>query len=204
RARRPAGSALPALRPVLLDEERGHGAGAVHRPVARRSSRRTHPGREQSRRRGDLPDHAAHESSTTEPGITQHTESARRSQRMTPSTPIIHVVDDDDSLRTAVTRLLRAAGYEVRSHASAGEFLLARQANTPGCVVLDIRMPGPSGLDLQEAFGKLDDALPIIFLTGYGDIPMSVRAMKAGPVDFLTNPLQPQLLLHPPPQPIPP
>jgi FixJ family two-component response regulator len=115
---------------------------------------------------------------------------------MTPSTPIIHVVDDDDSLRTAVTRLLRVAGYEVRSYPSAGEFLLARPANTPGCVVLDVRMPGPSGLDLQEAFGRMTDALPIIFLTGHGDIPMSVRAMKAGAVDFLTKPVQREALLN--------
>jgi FixJ family two-component response regulator len=114
---------------------------------------------------------------------------------MTPSTPLIHVVDDDDSLRTAVMRLLRAAGYEVRGHPSAGEFLLARPRNTPGCVVLDVRMPGPSGLDLQAAFGELDDALPLIFLTGHGDIPMSVRAMKAGAVDFLTKPVQRGALL---------
>jgi RNA polymerase sigma factor (sigma-70 family) len=115
---------------------------------------------------------------------------------MTPPTPIIHVVDDDASLRTAVTRLLRAAGYEVRSYPSAGEFLLARQANTPGCVLLDVSMPGPSGLDLQEAIGKRDDALPIIFLTGHGDIPMSVRAMKAGAVDFLTKPVRREALLN--------
>jgi RNA polymerase sigma factor (sigma-70 family) len=114
---------------------------------------------------------------------------------MTPTTPIIHVVDDDDSLRTALTRMLRAAGYEVRSYASAGEFLLARPGNTPGCVLLDIQMPGPSGLELQEAFGKRNDALPIIFLTGHGDIPMSVRAMKAGAVDFLTKPVQRQVLV---------
>jgi RNA polymerase sigma factor (sigma-70 family) len=115
---------------------------------------------------------------------------------MTPSTPIVHVVDDDDSFRTAVTRLLRAAGYEVRSHPSAGDFLLALPVNTPGCVVLDVRMPGPSGLDLQEAFVKLHEALPVIFLTGHGDIPMTVRAMKAGAVDFLTKPVQRQVLLN--------
>jgi FixJ family two-component response regulator len=115
---------------------------------------------------------------------------------MTPSTPIVHVVDDDESFRTAVTRLLRAAGHEVRSHASAGEFLLSLPVNRPGCVVLDVRMPGPSGLDLQEAFGRLSEALPIIFLTGHGDIPMTVRAMKAGAVDFLTKPVQRQVLLN--------
>jgi len=114
---------------------------------------------------------------------------------MTPPTPMIHVVDDDDSFRTAVTRLLRAAGYEVRSYRSAGEFLLARPGNAPGCVVLDVRLPGPSGLDLQEAFGQGTDTLPIIFLTGHGDIPMSVRAMKAGAVDFLTKPVQRPALL---------
>jgi RNA polymerase sigma factor (sigma-70 family) len=114
---------------------------------------------------------------------------------MTPPTPIIHVVDDDDSLRTALTRMLRAAGYEVRAYPSAGEFLLARPANTPGCVVLDIYMPGPSGLDLQEALGKHGDALPVIFLSGHGDIPTSVRAMKAGAVDFLTKPVQRQVLV---------
>jgi RNA polymerase sigma factor (sigma-70 family) len=114
---------------------------------------------------------------------------------MTPPTPVIHVVDDDDSFRTAVTRLLRAAGYEVRAYPSAGEFLLARPADTPGCLVLDVRMPGPSGLDLQDAFGRQSGTLPIIFLTGHGDIPMSVRAMKAGAVDFLTKPVQRQALL---------
>jgi FixJ family two-component response regulator len=114
---------------------------------------------------------------------------------MTSPTPVVHVVDDDDSLRTAVTRLLRAAGYEVRGHCSAGEFLLARPGSTPGCVVLDVRMPGPSGLDVQTAFEQREDALPIIFLTGHGDIPMSVRAMKAGAVDFLTKPVQREALL---------
>jgi FixJ family two-component response regulator len=114
---------------------------------------------------------------------------------MTPPTPTIHVVDDDDSLRTAVLRLLRAAGYEVRGYPSAGEFLLAKTGNAGGCVVLDVRMPGPSGLDLQAAFSERDDALPIIFLTGHGDIPMSVHAMKAGAVDFLTKPVERAALL---------
>jgi FixJ family two-component response regulator len=115
---------------------------------------------------------------------------------MTSPAPIVHVVDDDDSLRTAVLRLLRAAGFQVRGHASAGEFLLAQPGNGPGCVVLDVHMPGPSGLDLQTAFEERDDALPIVFLTGYGDIPMSVRAMKAGAVDFLTKPVQREALLN--------
>jgi FixJ family two-component response regulator len=104
--------------------------------------------------------------------------------------PIIHVVDDDESLRTAVARLLRAAGYEVRAYRSAGEFLLSGPRDAPGCVVLDVRLPGLSGLDVQEAFAQLDAAPPIIFLTGHGDIPMSVRAMRAGAVDFLTKPVK--------------
>ncbi len=110
--------------------------------------------------------------------------------------PIIHVVDDDDSLRKAVTRLLRAAGYDVRAYASAGEFLLAsRENNRRGCVLLDMRMPGPSGLDLQEALAREEEPLPVIFLTGYGDVPTSVRAMKAGAVDFLTKPIKRDMLL---------
>jgi RNA polymerase sigma factor (sigma-70 family) len=110
--------------------------------------------------------------------------------------PIIHVVDDDDSLRKAVTRLLRAAGYDVRAYASAGEFLLAsRENNRRGCVLLDVRMPGPSGLDLQEALAREEEPLPVIFLTAYGDVPTSVRAMKAGAVDFLTKPIKRDMLL---------
>jgi FixJ family two-component response regulator len=115
---------------------------------------------------------------------------------MNPPTRMIHVVDDDDSMRTAVMRLLRAAGYDVRGYSHAGEFLLAQPGNLPGCVVLDVRMPGPSGLDLQVAFAEQEDALPIIFLTGHGDIPMSVRAMKAGAVDFLTKPVTREALLN--------
>src|SRR5882672_4782624 len=104
--------------------------------------------------------------------------------------PVVHVVDDDDSMRTALARLLTAAGYSVRGYPSAGAMLLAPPGDDPGCIVLDIRMPGPSGLELQDALCKRDDPLPIIFLTGHGDIPTSVRAMKAGAVDFLTKPIQ--------------
>jgi FixJ family two-component response regulator len=109
--------------------------------------------------------------------------------------PIVHVVDDDESLRTAVARLLRIAGYEVRTYASAGPFLLARPELTPGCVVLDIRMPGTNGLEIQDAFRQHGEFLPIIFLTGHGDIPLSVRAMKMGAVDFLTKPVKREVLL---------
>src|SRR5215467_885443 len=111
--------------------------------------------------------------------------------------PIVHVVDDDDSLRKAVTRLLRAAGYDVRAYASVGEFALAgRENNRRGCVLLDMRMPGPSGLDLQEALAKEEEPLPVIFLTAYGDVPTTVHAMKAGAVDFLTKPIKREVLLN--------
>jgi FixJ family two-component response regulator len=110
--------------------------------------------------------------------------------------PIVHVVDDDDSLRKAVTRLLRAAGYDVRAYSSAGDFALATRDNRRGCVLLDVRMPGPSGLQLQEALAKEDEPLPVIFLTAHGDVPMSVRAMKAGAVDFLTKPVDRNALLN--------
>jgi FixJ family two-component response regulator len=110
--------------------------------------------------------------------------------------PVVHVVDDDDSLRKAVTRLLHAAGYDVRAYASAGDFALAsREKDRRGCVLLDVRMPGPSGLDLQEVIAREDEPLPVIFLTAYGDVPTSVRAMKAGAVDFLTKPIKRDLLL---------
>jgi FixJ family two-component response regulator len=112
------------------------------------------------------------------------------------SAPVIHVVDDDLSFRTAVTRLLRAAKYEVRGYSSASEFLDSDPSAGPGCLLLDLRMPGASGLDLQESVARMEERLPIIFLTGHGDIPASVRAMKAGAVDFLTKPVRRETLLR--------
>lgn len=114
---------------------------------------------------------------------------------MTGDAPLIHVVDDDDSFRTALTRLLRAAGYAVKDYRSAGEFLLGRPGDGAGCLILDVHMPGPSGLELQEALAREELALPVIFLTGQGDIRQSVRAMRAGAVDFLTKPVQRKELL---------
>lgn len=111
------------------------------------------------------------------------------------SNPVVHVIDDDASLRTAVLRLLRAAGYDARPYASVAEFLLAQSGDIRGCLLLDVRMPGPSGLELQESLARRGDAVPIIFLTGHGDIPTSVRAMKAGAVDFLTKPAERHALL---------
>ena len=103
--------------------------------------------------------------------------------------PLIHVVDDDDSLRSALLLLLSAGGFEARGYGSAGDFLLNPLPDRPGCVLLDLRMPGPSGLDLQEALRDKGIRLPVIFLTGHADVPTSVRAMKTGAVDFLAKPV---------------
>jgi FixJ family two-component response regulator len=111
------------------------------------------------------------------------------------TTPLIHVVDDDDSLRTAVLRLLSAAGFEACGYASTGDFLLHPLPNRPGCLLLDVRMPGPSGLDLQAALKRQGIMLPVIFLTGHADVTSSVKAMKAGAVDFLTKPVKRDILL---------
>ncbi len=108
---------------------------------------------------------------------------------------VIHIVDDDESLRQALQRQLMAAGHRVRTYASAGEFLLAPPTDTPGCLLLDLAMPGPSGLDLQDALERHGIRLPVIFLTGYGDLSTGVRAMKAGAVDFLTKPVERTALL---------
>ncbi|MGE5714778.1 MAG: response regulator transcription factor, partial [Betaproteobacteria bacterium] len=108
---------------------------------------------------------------------------------------VIHVVDDDESLRTALQRQLAAAGHHVRTYASAGEFLLAPPPDGPGCLLLDLSMPGPSGLELQDALGRHGVRLPVIFLTGHGDLAAGVRAMKAGAIDFLTKPVERETLL---------
>jgi len=108
---------------------------------------------------------------------------------------VIHVVDDDDSVRQALQRLLVAAGHRVRIYASAGEFLLDPPDDAPGCLLLDLRMPGPSGLDLQDALERRGVRLPVIFHTAHGDLPTGIRAMKAGAVDFLTKPVERKPLL---------
>jgi FixJ family two-component response regulator len=115
--------------------------------------------------------------------------------KKTPEGVVVHVVDDDAGMRTGLCRLLEAAGYEARAYASAGAFLLADPADAPGCVLLDLRMPGPSGLELQQALAKRGDPLPVIFLTGHGDVASSVRALKAGASDFLTKPVDSKTLL---------
>jgi FixJ family two-component response regulator len=109
---------------------------------------------------------------------------------------VVHIVDDDESFRAAVTRLLQVAGFEVRGYASAGDFLISHPRDALGCLLLDVNMPGPSGLDLQSALADHGIDLPIVFLTGHGDVPMSVRAMKAGAVDFLTKPVEREALFR--------
>jgi FixJ family two-component response regulator len=110
-------------------------------------------------------------------------------------TPIVFVVDDEASVRNAVARLMRSAGLAARTFASPQEFLDAYQPETHGCAVLDIAMPQISGLELQQALVAADISLPIVFLTGRGDIPISVRAMKQGAADFLTKPIDSEELI---------
>jgi FixJ family two-component response regulator len=108
---------------------------------------------------------------------------------------VVFVVDDDAALRASLRRLITSVGFAVEVFESARAFLDARRPEAPGCLVLDVRLPGLSGLDLQRELVETDAELPIVFLTGHGDIPMSVRAMKAGAVEFLTKPFREQELL---------
>ena len=108
---------------------------------------------------------------------------------------IVFVVDDDPSMRRSLESLLRSVGHDVRLFSSAPEFMQAARNDAPGCLVLDVRLPGMSGLAFQQELTKAGIALPIIFITGHGDVPMSVRAMKAGAAEFLTKPFDDQVLL---------
>jgi FixJ family two-component response regulator len=108
---------------------------------------------------------------------------------------IVFVVDDDPSVREALGSLIRSAGLTVETFASALEFLARPRPDVPSCLVLDVRLPGLSGLDLQKRMAEVDIAIPIVFITGHGDVPTSVRAMKAGAVEFLTKPFVDQDLL---------
>lgn len=109
--------------------------------------------------------------------------------------PVVYVIDDDASLREALGSLFRSVGLQVQVFASATELLQSKLPAVPSCLVLDIRLPGLSGLDLQTTLANTDIRIPIIFMTGHGDIPMSVRAMKAGAIDFLTKPFRDQDML---------
>lgn len=112
-----------------------------------------------------------------------------------PTEPMVIVVDDDQPLREALSSLFRSIGLGVELFGSAAEFLAAKLPDVPRCLVLDIRLPGVSGLDFQAQLARSERNMPVIFMTGYGDIPMTVRAMKAGAVDFLTKPFRDQDIL---------
>jgi FixJ family two-component response regulator len=109
--------------------------------------------------------------------------------------PVVYVVDDDEGIRKSLESLIRSVGLSVQTFESARDFLAAKRQNAPGCLVLDVRLPGLSGLDLQSELSRAEIHTPIVFITGHGDIPMSVRAMKAGAVEFLTKPFREEDLL---------
>jgi FixJ family two-component response regulator len=112
-----------------------------------------------------------------------------------PSDPIVFVVDDDEAVRDAVKRLIASVGLRVETFGSTQEFLNGKRADAPACLVLDVRLPGASGLELQRDLAAAGIHIPIIFITGHADVPMTVRAMKAGAVEFLTKPFRGQELL---------
>lgn len=109
--------------------------------------------------------------------------------------PTVHVVDDDEATRKITARLLTAAGFAVRTYAAGADLLADLQPNAAGCIVLDVRMPGQSGLDIQETLARREASLPIVFLTGYAEISDTVRAIRDGAVDFLTRPIELQVLV---------
>jgi FixJ family two-component response regulator len=114
---------------------------------------------------------------------------------MATAASIVHVVDDDDDARKGTARLLAAAGFQTRVYATASEFLASLEPEAPGCIILDVRLPDQSGLDLQVALANHAVSLPIIFMTGHGEIPDTVRAIQRGAVDFLTKPVDGKVLL---------
>jgi FixJ family two-component response regulator len=123
------------------------------------------------------------------------TEFGQKVRVMSDLSPVVFVVDDDPSIRDALTSLIRSVGLGVETFGSAREFLSRQPPDAPGCLVLDVRLPGLSGLDLQRELAAAQITMPIIFITGHGDIPMTVQAMKAGAVEFLTKPFRDQELL---------
>lgn len=128
----------------------------------------------------------------------EHPQSRRRKSSQAtdePEQPLVIIVDDDTRVREALSELTTSAGFETVCFASTRELLDADLLDGPGCLILDVRMPGTSGLDLQRHLAEMGNPKPIIFLTGHGDIPMTVQAMKAGAVDFLTKPVRDQTLL---------
>jgi FixJ family two-component response regulator len=163
---------------VRVEEKRGRGArdGAIDQPLDHRGAWGTALG-------------------DGECGPRRHVPLRPAGETMSSEDPVVFVVDDDKAFRDALRRLLTSVGLSVEVFPSAQAFLSSPRRHAPGCLVLDVRLPGLSGLDLQQELANTDTTLPIIFLTGHGDIPMSVRAMKAGAVEFLTKPFREQDLL---------
>ncbi|CDZ49240.1 response regulator transcription factor [Neorhizobium galegae] len=120
---------------------------------------------------------------------------SRNGKKQIPAGPVVHILDDDESMREALTDLLQSMQISSRAFATTQAFLESYRRDQPGCILLDVRLPGVSGLDFQGHLERLGNHMPIIFMTGFGDIPMSVRAMKAGAVDFLTKPFRDQDIL---------
>ena len=108
---------------------------------------------------------------------------------------VIHIIDDDESLRMSLMSLFRSVGLDARGHGAVADFLATPREDVPGCLVLDVRLPGVSGLDFQDRLDELGIGLPAIMMSGHGDVPMSVRAMKAGAIDFLEKPFRDQDML---------
>jgi len=119
----------------------------------------------------------------------------QRKLQREPSEPVVFIVDDDLSMRDALVDLFRSMKFDAQAFESATALMEVASFNRPGCIVLDVRLPGLSGLDFQTQLERLGSKMPIVFMTGFGDIPMSVRAMKAGAVDFLTKPFKDQDIL---------
>ena len=129
-------------------------------------------------------------------GLRSISDPVSRVKAMSESDPTVLVVDDDPALRESVGRLLRSVGLDARLFASVPDFLKSKRSDGPTCLVLDVRMPGASGLDLQRELAAADVGIPIVFMTGHGDIPMSVQAMKRGAIEFLTKPCRDQDLIE--------
>jgi FixJ family two-component response regulator len=114
---------------------------------------------------------------------------------MSEDAPFVYVIDDDAAMRASIESLFRSVGHQVRTFASAQAFMEAQPRSCPGCLVLDVRLPGSSGLEFQRELARAGIALPIVFISGHGDVPMSVAAMKGGAIEFLTKPFRDQDLL---------
>jgi FixJ family two-component response regulator len=165
---------------ICYKKTKRDGYGVVHQPLDHRSAWRPHLGISGRSLRCGLSIHPADRGCR---------------YRMTQEQPVVIVVDDDPSIRKAIDRLLRSVGLRVELFESAQEFLQSNRLDTPSCIVLDVRLPGQSGLNLQRDLAAAHMHVPVIFVTARGDIPMSVRAMKAGAVEFLTKPFHDQDLL---------